>query len=69
MPNIYEHWIAKDIFAYMNIAFGSDSRADYLRIINRPNRYISRSYLDEDPVNLSNVKDYLENREWMMERD
>lgn len=68
VPNIYEHWIAKDIFAYMNIAFGSDSRADYLRIINRPNRYISRSYLDEDPVNLSNVKDYLENREWMMER-
>ncbi len=68
VPNIYEHWIAKDIFAYMNIAFGSNSRADYLRIINRPNRYISRSYLDEDPVNLSNVKDYLENREWMMER-
>ncbi|MCR1917925.1 ATP-dependent helicase [Frisingicoccus caecimuris] len=68
VPNIYEHWIAKDIFAYMNIAFGNNSRADYLRIINRPNRYISRSYLDEDPVNLSNVKDYLENREWMMER-
>ncbi|WP_418465622.1 ATP-dependent helicase [Frisingicoccus sp.] len=68
VPNIYEHWIAKDIFSYMNIAFGGNSRADYLRIINRPNRYISRSYLDEDPVNLSNVKDYLENREWMLER-
>jgi DNA helicase-2/ATP-dependent DNA helicase PcrA len=68
VPNIYEHWIAKDIFAYMNIAFGSNERSDYLRIINRPNRYISRSYLDENPVNLSNVKDYLENREWMLER-
>lgn len=68
VPNIYEHWISKDIFAYMNIAFGSNSRADYLRIINRPNRYISRSYLDEETVNLSNVKDYLENREWMLER-
>ncbi|MDD3222979.1 MAG: ATP-dependent helicase [Clostridia bacterium] len=68
VPNIYQHWIAKDIFSYMNIAFGGTSRTDYLRIINRPNRYISRSYFDEDPVNLSNVKDYLENREWMVER-
>ncbi len=68
VPNIYEHWIARDIFAYMNIAFGSNSRADYLRIINRPNRYISRAYFDEEIVNLANVKDYLENREWMLER-
>lgn len=68
VPNIYQHWIAKDIFAYMNISFGENRREDYLRIINRPNRYISRSYLDEDPVNLNNVKDYLENCDWMLER-
>lgn len=68
VPNIYQHWIAKDIFAYMNIAFGENRREDFLRIINRPNRYISRSYLDEDPVNLNNLKDYMENREWMLDR-
>ena len=68
VPNIYQHWIAKDIFAYMNIAFGENRREDYLRIINRPNRYISRSYLDEDPVNLNHVKDYYEHREWMLDR-
>ncbi len=68
VPNIYQHWIAKDLFAYMNIAFGENRREDYLRIINRPNRYISRSYLDEDPVNLNHVKDYMENREWMLDR-
>lgn len=68
LPNIYQHWIAKDIFAYMHIAFGDSSRSDYLRIINRPNRYISRTYLDEDPVDLSRLKEYLENREWMLER-
>ena len=68
IPNIYQHWIAKDIFAYMNIAFGENRREDYLRIINRPNRYISRSYFDEDPVNLSHLKDYMENREWMLDR-
>ena len=68
VPNIYEHWIAKDIFSYMNLAFGGNRREDYLRIINRPNRYISRAYLDEDPVNLSNLKDYYENKGWMLER-
>lgn len=68
VPNIYEHWIAKDIFSYMNLAFGGNRREDYLRIINRPNRYISRAYVDEDPVNLSNLKDYYENKEWMLER-
>ena len=68
VPNIYEHWIAKDIFSYMNLAFGGNRREDYLRVINRPNRYISRAYLDEDPVNLSNLKDYYENKEWMLER-
>lgn len=68
VPNIYQHWIAKDIFAYMNIAFGENRREDYLRIINRPNRYISRSYLDEDPVILNHVKDYYEHREWMLDR-
>ena len=68
IPNIYQHWIAKDIFAYMNIAFGENRREDYLRIINRPNRYISRSYFDEDSVNLSHLKDYMENREWMLDR-
>ena len=52
----------------MNLAFGGNRREDYLRIINRPNRYISRAYLDEDPVNLSNLKDYYENKEWMLER-
>ena len=68
VPNIYEHWIAKDIFSYMNLAFGGNRREDYLRIINRPNRYISRAYLDEDPVNLSNLKDHYKNKEWMLER-
>ena len=68
IPNIYQHWIAKDIFSYMNIAFGENRREDFLRIINRPNRYISRSYFDEDPVNLNHLKDYMENREWMLDR-
>lgn len=50
IPNLYEHWIAKDIFAYIRIAQGSRERRDFLQIMNRPKRYISRDSLDEDTV-------------------
>jgi DNA helicase-2/ATP-dependent DNA helicase PcrA len=50
IPNLYEHWIAKDIFAYLRIAGGSRARSDFLQIMNRPKRYISRDSLDEDTV-------------------
>ena len=38
IPDIYEHWIARDFFTYIRIAQGSDSRADFLSIMNRPKR-------------------------------
>ena len=50
VPNLYEHWIAKDIFAYIRIASGSRERRDFLQIMNRPKRYISRDSLDEEYV-------------------
>ena len=50
VPNLYEHWIAKDIFAYIRIAMGSRERRDFLQIMNRPKRYISRESLDEETV-------------------
>ena len=50
IPNLYEHWIAKDIFAYIRIAQGSLERRDFCRCMNRPKRYISRDSLDEDTV-------------------
>lgn len=50
IPNLYEHWIAKDMFAYIRIAMGSRERKDFLQIMNRPKRYISRESLDEETV-------------------
>ena len=45
LPNLFEHWIARDLLAYIKIALGAGGRSDYLRIINRPKRYISRQML------------------------
>ena len=49
-PKLYSHWIAKDLFAYMEIAAGSRKRSDFYRIMNRPNRYFSRDAFDTPTV-------------------
>ena len=53
--DIYEHWISKDILAYIRIALGSRDRLDFLRIINKPMRYITRSYIS-NPVDIAQLK-------------
>ena len=53
---IYDHWIARDIFAYIRAANGDYDRENMLRIINKPMRYITRSFLSQ-PVNLERLKD------------
>lgn len=68
IPNIYEHWIAKDFFAYIRIAQGSDKRADFLTIMNKPNRYIGRDSLCEPHVSFEEWMKLYEEQPWIAER-
>lgn len=68
LPNIFNHWIMKDILAYRRIAAGGTDRKDYLRIINRPNRYISRRCFDQPSVDFEQIKNYYEDKLWIQER-
>jgi DNA helicase-2/ATP-dependent DNA helicase PcrA len=68
IPNIYEHWIARDLFAYLRIAHGSDDRADFLSIINKPNRYISRSSLDQPHIAFEEWMRQYDEQPWIAER-
>lgn len=68
IPNLYEHWIAKDIFAYIRIAQGSRQRSDFLQIMNRPKRYISRDSLDEETVAFDVWEWFYEEQPWVAER-
>lgn len=68
MTNIFDHWITKDIISYIDIAMGSTKRSDYLKIINRPKRYISRDCFDEPNVELMEIKKYFDDKYWMLER-
>ncbi len=68
IPNLYEHWLAKDLFAYIRIAMGSRERRDFLQIMNRPKRYISRDSLDEPTVAFDVWEWYYEEQPWVAKR-
>ena len=69
IPNLYSHWIAKDLFAYMEIAAGSRKRSDFYRIMNRPNRYIARDALSLSPeISFDQLKEHYKDKDWMCDR-
>ncbi len=68
LPNLYEHWIAKDYLSYLHLAEKPMRRQDFLRVMNRPNRYIARNAIYEKEVNLETLRIYYEDREWMCDR-
>lgn len=68
LPNLYEHWIARNILAYLRLADGGSARADFLQIMNRPNRYISREALNEPQICFESLYEFYEDKRWMQER-
>ena len=54
----FHHWICQDFCSYLAAAGGSTRRSDWLRVISHPERYISRSALGQDPVNLDRLFDF-----------
>ena len=68
LPNIFDHWIAVDILTYIKIALGGRERGLFLQVINRPKRYVSRECFDTPEVNIEDIKDYYEDKNWMLER-
>lgn len=68
IPNVYEHWIARDFFAYLRIAQGSRKRADFLSVMNKPKRYISRDSLCEPEVAFDEWIRMYDEKPWVAER-
>lgn len=70
IPNLYEHWITRDILTYIRLAQGSRSRGDMLKVMNRPNRYITRESLEEETISFEVWADYFYDKDqhWVAER-
>ena len=68
VPNLYEHWIAKNLFSYIKAARGDLSRANVMTFINRPARYISRDALEGSRISWEQVKSFYQDKNWMLDR-
>ena len=68
VKNLFEHWIARDMLAYLDMAEGDLRRSTVLQVMNRPNRYIHREALNTETVSFSQLKDFYKDKDWMQER-
>lgn len=68
LPNIYDHFIARDIQAYFRLALGGRKRSDFLRIMNRPKRYIGRDSLSGTEISFEEIRKFYCDKDWMMDR-
>ena len=68
LPNIYDHFIAKDIQAYFRLALGERKRQDFLQVMNRPKRYIGRDSISGASPSFEDIRKFYADREWMMDR-
>ncbi|MBR0410096.1 MAG: ATP-dependent helicase [Eubacterium sp.] len=68
LPNIFDHWIAKNIRAYLDMAAGNMERSTFLQVMNRPKRYIGRKMLEESRVDLARLKGQCFGKKWLYEK-
>ena len=68
IPNLYEHFIAKNLMTYMKMALGDRSRSEFLSIMNRPNRYFHRDCVERGMVSFEELRKYYDEKEWMLDR-
>ena len=68
IPNLFDHWVAKDIISYIKLAINIGDKNDLLRISNKPNRYISRDSLSSSRANIETLFDYYDDKSYMIKR-
>ena len=68
IPNIFDHWIARNILTYIKLAMGNRDRKLFLQVMNRPKRYISRSMITEPQVDLKKLKQQTFGKKWLYEK-
>ena len=68
LPNIYEHFIAKDIMAYFRLATGKRRRQDFLQVMHRPKRYLGRDSVSGSQVSFEDMRKFYCDKDWMIDR-
>jgi DNA helicase-2/ATP-dependent DNA helicase PcrA len=68
LPNLFNHWICRNMLAYLHMAHGDRKRKTFLEIMNRPRRYIARELLTEPEVSFERLKEAYKDKDWMCDR-
>lgn len=56
VPDIRGHWIAQDILSYIRLGMGGRRREDFLRIMNRPCRDLTRKLLRTPVISFDTLR-------------
>lgn len=72
VENLFEHFIAVDMLAYLKFANdlskkGKGKRGDFLRIMNKPCRYIGRYALEGESITERSLLNYYADKPYMQE--
>lgn len=68
VPNLFQHWIARDLFCYMRLAMGSGLRKDLLPVLNRPKRYLSRECLNDERISWEYMLNFYKDKRYVCDR-
>lgn len=69
VPDIYQHFIAKDIKAYFRLAEGGRERSDFLAVMNRPKRYLGRAAMSgSGKGSFEELRKFYCDKDWMQDR-
>ena len=55
--DFFDKWVVKDVIAYLRISVGDYRRQNFIRIINKPQRYISRMYFTDENTGFNTLED------------
>ncbi len=68
ITSLYDHFIGMDIMSYLHLSQGHYERKYFLRVANRPKRYISRDSMREGKVSYESLRNFYCDKDWMMDR-
>lgn len=66
--SVYDHFIGRDLLAYIRMVRGGRSRKDFLAVMNRPNRYIGRNSVERAEISFEDLRNFYCDKEWMQDR-
>ena len=63
--SLFKHKIGKDILSYLKFIYQGKKRSDFLKIMNKPMRYLSRNACKENIINWKDLLKYYESKVYM----